>query len=116
MPARVPARAVALLSLTLTAILGGCAADPTEERETAETTAVTVPDCTPAAKGSPGDCAATDESDVLLEQYIAQCAFGTDAVSRDWTEDFGWIWWNPAQAGTTAALGVEVSTGNVVCT
>jgi hypothetical protein len=116
MPARVPAQALTVLSLTLAALLSGCAADPVEERETAETTAVTVPDCAPAAKGSPGECAANDDSDALLEQYVAQCAFGTDAVSRDWTEDFGWIWWNPAQPGTTAALGVEVSTGNVVCT
>jgi hypothetical protein len=116
MPARVPIPALVLLCCGLSALLSGCAADPTEERETAQTVAVTVPDCTPAAKGSPGDCAANDDSDALLEQYIAQCAFGTDAVSRDWTEDFGWIWWNPAQPGTTAALGVEVSTGNVVCT
>lgn len=116
MPARVPVSVLAVLSLALATVLSGCAADPTEERETAETSAVAVPDCEPAAKGSPGECAANDDSDALLEQLIAQCAFGADTVSPDWTEDFGWIWWNPAQPGTTAALGVEISTGKVVCT
>ena len=99
-----------------TAALSGCAAEPTEERAATETTAVTVPECTPAAKDSPGTCAANDDSDALLKKYIGQCPFGADAVSDDWTQDFGWIWWNPEQPGTTAALGVEISSGNVLCT
>ena len=98
------------------ALLSGCAAEPTEERAASETTAVPVPECTPAAKGSPGACAANDESNALLKENIGQCPFGADAVSADWTEDFGWIWWNPAQPGTTAALGVEIASGKVLCT
>jgi len=52
----------------------------------------------------------------LLEKLIAQCPFDATAVASDWTEGFGWVWWNPAQAGTTAAVGVEIASGEVVCT
>lgn len=116
MRARVPASTCAIVTLTVAALLTGCAAEPTEERSATESAVVTVPECTPAAKDSPGECAANNASDALLQEYLDQCPFGADAVSNDWTEDFGWIWWNPAQPGTTAALGVEVSTGNVLCT
>lgn len=70
----------------------------------------------PAPKSSPGDCAASAESDELLEELIAQCPFDATAVTSDWTEDFGWVWWNPAQPGTTAAVGVELASGEVACT
>lgn len=116
MHARVLASTCALIIVTTALWLAGCAAEPTEERAAPESAAVTVPECTPAAKGSPGECAANDDSDALLQQYIDQCPFGASAVSEDWTEDFGWIWWNPAERGTTAALGVEISSGNVLCT
>lgn len=116
MRARVLASALAIATLTTATLLSGCAAEPTEERAADEATAVTVPECTPAAKNSPGACAANTDSDALLQQYISQCPFGTDVVSEDWTEDFGWIWWNPAEPGTTAALGVEIATGNALCT
>lgn len=104
--------AVPLIVLALT----GCAAEPTEERTEDTGTAVTAPECVPAAKDSPGECAANAESDALLEEHIAQCSFGVDAVTRDFTEEFGWIWWNPAQPGTTSAMGLDLATGDVVCT
>lgn len=107
---------LSLAAITLGTSVTACAATPTEEREAAETAAVTVPECTPAPSKSPGECAANEESDALLDDYITQCAFGPDAVTRDWTEDYGWIWWNPAQPGTTAAVGVEIATGKVLCT
>lgn len=104
------------LVLLMTALLGACAAEPTEEKEAADTTAITVPECTPAAKDSQGECAASDESDALLDEYVAQCPFGAELVTRDWTEDYGWIWWNPANPSTTSAVGVEIATGQVLCT
>ena len=116
MHARALASTVVIAALSTAAVLTGCAAKPTEERAVSETAAVTVPECTPAAKDSPGACAANDDSDALLKKNIGQCPFSADAVSEDWTEDFGWIWWNPAQPGTTAALGVEISSGKVLCT
>jgi hypothetical protein len=116
MRSRVLTSILAFAALTAVAGLSGCAAEPTEERAAPEATAVTVPECTPAAKDSPGECAANGDSDALLKKYIGQCPFSADAVSEDWTEDFGWIWWNPATPGTTAALGVEIDTGNALCT
>jgi hypothetical protein len=47
---------------------------------------------------------------------IGQCPFSADAIAADWTEDFGWIWCNPAQPGTRSASGVEISSGKVLCT
>lgn len=116
MHARALALTAGIATFAAAALISGCAAEPTEERATSDATAITVPECTPAAKNSPGECAANDDSDALLQEYISQCPFGTDAVSEDWTEDFGWIWWNPATPGSTAALGVEIATGNALCT
>ena len=94
----------------------GCAAEPTEERATNDSSAVALPECTPAAEGSPGECKASTESDALLDEFIAQCPFDATAVTHDWTEDYGWVWWNPAQSGTTASVGVELTSGDVICT
>lgn len=69
MRARAMASTPAIATLTTTALLGG---------------------------DSPGECATNGDSDALLKKNIGQCPFGADAVSEDWTEDFGWIWWNPA--------------------
>lgn len=105
----------ALAGVALTTVIG-CAAEPSEERVSSDSATITAPECTPAPKSSPGECVGSAESDALLDEFIGQCPFDTKAVSSDWTEDFGWLWWNPAQPGTTAAVGVELSTGEVVCT
>jgi hypothetical protein len=107
---------IVLLTAATTALVSSCAADPTEEKDAGTAAAITVPECTPAPKNSQGECAANEASDALLEEYITQCPFGVELVTRDWTEDFGWIWWNPANPSTTSALGVELATGQALCT
>jgi hypothetical protein len=116
MPARRTASIFLPLALPLVFLVSACAADSDQQETTSDATAVTSPTCEPAANDSPGECQSTPDSDALLKENIGQCAFGNDAVSRDWTQDYGWIWWNAAEPGSTAAVGLELETGRVVCT
>jgi hypothetical protein len=107
------------LPLVLSTVIGLStltACSSTEEREGSGAPAITVPECQPAPKQSGGECLPNDESDALLDELIVECTFSKDAVTEAWTEEYGWIWWNPRSDTSTAAVGVDLETGESVCT
>lgn len=114
---RLRPRLLPLLTLLVVGsmLLAGCGGD-SEESEGSGQLAVTAPECVPAPKKSGGECVPNDASNALLDELIQACPFGKDAVTQAWTEEYGWIWWNPRVTTSTAALGVDLTTGDSVCT
>ena len=103
------------LGLVLSAALVGCGSSD-EQREGSAGPAVTAPECAPAPKNAGGECLENAESKAMLDEYIAECAFTADAVTTAWTQQYGWIWWNPVVETSTSAVGVDLATGDIVCT